>query len=524
MALFDAFGKPRTQFQILSPDRIEWLDQAYRGRDVIPSQRARDVDPLQIPEEMMERYFQVKPNVFKPRVSIPGGATALLIISALAFLFDLAFFRAFFPVLLLSLIGIAAGLIWVYNLYAPVRNYLFPLEAYLLRDTITRDTFNRWKGSRKDHIEETTALRLNTTVADLRGGPRTGGSQNIHAPRHISGYIREGAIPSRTTTQYNVYLNNQGGNKALQVGKPALSVEQSSFKVADHVEYLEYVNGVNQVAERHWRITGHLYVAPRLDALVVYKTSINAVNRRIVEDETSEYFYQSVLGLRTKFVETEVRIRTDTGSAPAPDLRVKTSQGQVHVRTDAGAADLRVQIPQVEFSLLIGHGYDSGSSIVTIYDEELRSTIQALREAIRYLKERALRQEVASGSKRTRPDFSSDTSSSGERAGDEMGQETSWDTTYPGREGFPGGTRTTPLTAAELGLSEGYALAGESGEVTIHEEEAVVETSGEITIHVEETVIEMSGEVTLTGEIPAGEKSAEGEGGSEPPPPEELAS
>lgn len=343
MGFFDFITKPQTHQIPL--DRVLAYSRDYR--QVIPSEKARDYQGFDITEERMERYFQVKPQINRPNIAAPGGAIAMIVISALAFLIGLVAARSLFFLVLLGLVGVAGGIYWIYTAYAPVRNYLLPLENYLLRDTLTFNSYENWMNAKVMEIITTTSRRLHISLDEIvQSGPN---QRIIGDPRLIAGYYSHPVVRSRSSIKFFF----------AQDARRFFSLEFSLFDVADHVDYM---NNQGVITKSHWRIISYLFVLPQDNALAVYETTIDAINLKSINDVTSEYFYQSVLGLRTSVKESATSTRPE----------------------------------QTEFTLLIGHGFSP--SIITSND--LGPTIKLLREAISDRKERALRKEAAAGSGR----------------------------------------------------------------------------------------------------------------------------
>src|SRR5579863_5039150 len=98
MSVFDDFTKLQTRQ--LPVEKVERL--SHDSRMVIPSENARDYPSNAITEALVERYFQVKPVVTKPNITVPGGAVAVIAVSSLLILTGLAAYQV--PAVLLVLI------------------------------------------------------------------------------------------------------------------------------------------------------------------------------------------------------------------------------------------------------------------------------------------------------------------------------------------------------------------------------------------------------------------------------------
>src|SRR5579862_1334559 len=203
MSIFDFATKPQTRE--LPVEHVERL--AKDQRLVIPTERPQNYQPDQVTEELMERYFQVKPMIHAPTITISGATYTVLISSiilGLVGLFGIGYLHAFSLLLLLiGLGGIAGGLYWIYQLYEPMRTYLLPLESYLLRNTLSFQSFEDWRESKLIEIFETTAKRLHISLADLTKTGR--GERVITDPRLIAGYKTQGTIRSRTRGEIGIY-------------------------------------------------------------------------------------------------------------------------------------------------------------------------------------------------------------------------------------------------------------------------------------------------------------------------------
>ena len=324
---------------------VEELQKLERDwRKVIPSRNTRYVDPQHIDLGLIERYFQVRPTIKKPAALYPTPAVVLLIVSGFGLLVTIFALHFNFLLVLFCLGGIAGSIYWFYSANEALRKYLYPLEQYLFRETISFETYNAWTNSIENKIQLTAAKRLGFNDAqDMLRSNREGGS-SVAEPLIIYGFgTTKEPVPSRTKAYLFVFKKDANPSMLKDIGQNltgqknvALThiVEGSEFLVDDHVEYTNMDPYPQAQGQSHYRLIRYIYFALLEDVLGVYETSVNALDLLVIpKDSTSEYFYQGVLGLRTSVEGSTMNFMLLIGQGMSPsidtDLRLEQNSGTI---------------------------------------------------------------------------------------------------------------------------------------------------------------------------------------------------